>query len=121
MYGLRDAGAAFDKKIESVMEQLGYRVGLFNPCLCFSETTGVCVFRHGDDFVVKGTRAQVKKFTEDLGRELIVKGRGVLGPRKDMGDVQEIVILNRIVRWVPATFVEKERIEMKRMRATYLF
>ena len=31
MYGLRerDASAAFDKKVESVLEHLGYKVGLF--------------------------------------------------------------------------------------------
>jgi hypothetical protein len=110
MYGLRDAGAAFDKKVEVSSEAMGFKVGLFSPCLCYNPATKVRFFRHGDDFVVLGSRAAVKNYAEELGKYLIVKVRGVLGPRKDLGDVQEIVILNRIVRWVPG---DKERIEME--------
>ena len=110
MYGLRDAGAAFDKKVEVSSESMGYKVGLFSPCLCYSSATKVRSFRHGDDFVVLGTRAGVKGYSDELGKHLIVKVRGTLGPRKDLGDVQEIVVLNRIVRWMAG---DRPRIEME--------
>ena len=43
MYGLRDAGAAFDSKAESTMRELGFDIGVFSPCLCFCQATGVGV------------------------------------------------------------------------------
>ena len=113
MYGLKDAGAAFDAKAEATMLKLGFTIGLFSPCLCYNSTTGVACFRYGDDFVPFGRRAAVQAFIKDLGEELIVKTRGTLGARRDLGDVGEIVILNRIVRWMPATSTSPERIEME--------
>ena len=113
MYGLRDAGACFDKRVEEIMEELGYRVGRFSPCLYYNVKSMVVVFRHGDDFVVLGRRADVKEFAAQLGEKLIVKERGTLGPRKDLGDVSEIVVLNRIVRWCPAAGDQRERIEIE--------
>ena len=58
------------------------------------------VFRYGDGFVALGTRSQTTKFQDELSPELIVKCRGVLGPRKDMRDCCEMVVLNRLERWV---------------------
>ena len=91
-------------------ESMGCKVGLFSPCLCYSPATKVRSFRHGDDFVVLGSRAGVKNYSDELGKRLIVKVRGTLGPRRDLGDVQEIVVLNRIVRWVTG---DRPRIEME--------
>ena len=58
------------------------------------------VFRHGDDFVVSGTRTQQKELEEQLSEHLIVKHLATLGPCTALGDVTEVRILNRIVRWV---------------------
>ena len=58
------------------------------------------VFRHGDDFVVSGTRTQQKKFEEQLSKHHIGKHFATLGPCTALGDVTEVRILNRIVRWV---------------------
>jgi hypothetical protein len=54
---------------------------------------------HGDDFFIVGQRSVCKDFAEALRKSLIVKVRGVLGPRADLGDVSEIIALNRILRW----------------------
>ena len=60
------------------------------------------MFRHGDDFVVSGTRAQQKEFEEPLSEHLIVKHLATLGP----------CTLNWIVRWVkPPHGSGRERIE----------
>ena len=95
------------------MRELGFDIGVFSPCLCFCRATGVGVFRYGDDFVALGRRAAVAEFSRGLGTKLIVKVRGTLGPRPDMGDVSEIVILNRVVKWVRATVAAPEKIELE--------
>jgi len=101
MYGLKDAGNAFDRTCERLMvKELDFTQGLFSPCLYWHKQLQVWVFRHGDDFVGLGTRRQCRVFAELLGKRLIVKVCGILGPDPASGDVQEIVILNRIVRWV---------------------
>lgn len=111
MYGTRDAAQNFDRKAEESMESLGFKVGLYNPCLYFHEKKDVRVVRHGDDFFVLGTRAQLQWFFEGLSKILLVKQRGVLGPEKSQGDIQEIVCLNRTVRYVCGTPTSKERVE----------
>lgn len=67
----------------------------------------VLVWRHGDDFVNLGSREACRKFSQALGEHLIVKVRGVLGPRPECQDVQEISVLNRLIRWVRTTSTEQ--------------
>ena len=91
---------------------MGFALGRFSPCLAHdagdtaSSTTGLSpadasrVSRHGDDFVVLARRSRAKRFREKLGVYLLLKCRGVLGPRPGLGDVAEVTHLNRLVRWV---------------------
>ena len=60
---------------------------------------------------MKGTRENQAWFARELGKHLIVKIRGVLGPDPSRGDVQGIVILNRILRWLSATPTSPDCIE----------
>ena len=46
--------------------QMGFDTGVFSPCLYHSSAVDTSVFRHGDDFVVSGTRTQQKQFEEQL-------------------------------------------------------
>ena len=48
-----------------------------------------------------------------MGKDLIVKIRGILGLRKDIGDIQEIICLKRIPRWIPSTFSGMDKIEIE--------
>ena len=59
MHGTKDAAQCFDMYCERTMEQLNYRVGVFNPCLFRRAVNDLSVFRHGDDFVVLATRTQI--------------------------------------------------------------
>ena len=112
MYGTKDAAQCFDLTVEEAMTVMGYSVGVFSPCLYHHPKTGVQVFRHGDDFVVLGTRQQQKGFLAELGRTLIVKHLATLGPNPALGDSKEVRILNRIVRWVkPPYGAGNERLE----------
>ena len=119
MYGLRDASAAFDKKVETVMENLRYRVGLINPSLCYSESERVGVFQFGDDLVAVGTRSQTVNFRDELGKELIVMCRGVLGSSKDVGDCSAVVVLNRIVPWVVGRQVRETELRWSQMHVMF--
>jgi hypothetical protein len=111
MYGLRDAGQNFEFKVAEVMLELGYKQGVYNPCIYSHPTKKVKIVVHGDDFVVLGTRGATADFARALGQHLIVKDRGCLGPDRAKGDLQDIRILNRLVRWVPAHGATAERIE----------
>ena len=94
------------------MIAMGYDTGKFSPCLYHSSAVAMSVFRHGDDFVVSGTRTQQKDFEEQLSKHLIVKHLATLGPCTALGDVTEVRILNSIVRWVKLPYSSgRERIE----------
>jgi len=111
MYGLRDAGQAFDIKVEKVMEDLGFTLGVFSPCCYHHVKWDLKVYRHGDDFVVLGSRRSLEIFFVEVNKHMIVKRRGVLGPDPSKGDVDEIICLNRIIRWISDSGDERERIE----------
>ena len=57
------------------------------------------ITRHGDDFAALGRRRANADFEVGLKKHLIVKNQGTLGPRPELGDVQELIHLNRLVRW----------------------
>ena len=99
LYGLRDAGLNFEFKVTAIMVQGGFVQGSFNAYLYHHKERDVTVFVHGDDFIGLGSRGQIQWFINLLKSGLIVKVRGILGPDKARGDVQEIICLNRIIRW----------------------
>ena len=100
MYGAKDAAQRFDVACEDAMTAMGFLTGVLPPCLYHSTESGVSVFRHGDDFVVLGTRQQQKEFQEQRIKHFGVKRFASLGPCGALGDVKEVRMLNRIVRWV---------------------
>ena len=64
MYGTKDAAQCFDVASENAMTAMGYDTGKFSLCLYYSSAIDMSLFRHGDDFVVSGTRTQQKEFEE---------------------------------------------------------
>ena len=112
MYGTKDAAQCFDVASKNAMTAMGYDTGNFSPCLYHSSAVDMSVFRHCDDFVVSGPRTQQKEFEEQLSKHLIVKHLAALGPCTALGDVTEVRILNRIVRWVKPPYGSgRERVE----------
>ena len=102
MCGLKDAARAFDRLCETVMLEMGFTVGVGYACLYFHATRRACAYRHGDGFVGSGQRKELLWFRDELSQGLIVKCRAILGPRADLGDVQVVVCLNRILLWCRA-------------------
>ena len=119
MYGLRDAGAAFDRKVLDVMNLMGVSLGKFSICVgyrkahvtcrdeCLSEVHTACLVRmvrlvrSSDDFSFSGQRSLCNAFRDELGKHLLVKTTAVMGPNVEVGDVQEAIRLNRLPRLYP--------------------
>ena len=111
LYGLRDAGQNFEFTVYEIMTGMGFVCGVYSPCLFFHLARLIRVLVHGDDFVVLAGREEGLWFKDELGKHLIVKDRGVLGPDAAKGDKQQVSILNRLVRWMPAMSGQPDRIE----------
>ncbi|CAK0811391.1 unnamed protein product [Prorocentrum cordatum] len=120
--GRKHMGELGVMKVAQVLVQMGYKLGRFSPCVaCQAGVVAVSgaiaktvrMTRHGDDFGVSGKRSLTDSFKDELGRHLLVKHRGTLGPNKEMGDVSEITHLNRILRWYAPGDVGGERIELE--------
>ena len=73
MYGTKDVAQYVDVASENAVTAMGFDTSTFSPCLHHSSAADMSVFRHGDDFVVSGTRAQQKNFEVELSKPLIVK------------------------------------------------
>ena len=131
VYGLRDAGAAFDRKVLDVMNLMGVSLGKFSICVgyrkahvicrdeCLSEVNTACLVqmvrlvRWGDDFSLSGRTSLCSTFRNEMGKHLLVKTTAVLGPNLEMGDVQEAIHLNRLVRLYPPGAEGGERWEIE--------
>ena len=69
--------------------------------------------RWGDDFSLSGRRSLCNTVRDDLGKHLLVKTTAVLGPSAEMGDVQEAIHLNRLLRLYPPSAEGGERWELE--------
>ena len=97
MYGCRDAAANWEDFSNGVMQEMGFRSGVANPCLMWHPKWKVRLFKHGDDFVLAGSRAQLQKTKEHIEKKIKMKCQGILGLEPEKGDVGALRILNRIV------------------------
>ena len=108
MHGTKDAAQCFGVASENAMTAMGYDTGKFSLCLYHSSAVSMSVFRHGNGFVVSGTRTQQEEFEEQLSKHFIVKHLATLGLCAALGDVTEGWILNKIVRWVSDLFTDRD-------------
>ena len=92
MYGTTDAAQCFD-----VATAMGFDTGEVSPCLYHSSAADMPVLRHGDDFVVSGTRTQQREFEEQLSKHLIVKHFATLGPCTALGALTDVRTKSRVV------------------------
>ena len=82
---------------------------------CLSEVNTACLVRMvrlvrcGDDFSLSGRRSPVTSWE----KHLLVKKTAVMGPNVGMGDVQEAIHLNRLLRLYPPGAEGGERWELE--------
>ena len=124
LYGTRDVAVNFQKDVTKLMVSLGLQQAKYNASLYCRQGDGpgtwstgaapggvgiprkrnagkISVLVHGDDFVATGGREDIAEFRSALRKRFTVKDK-IVGSRKDLGEIAETRILNRIVRCTDA-------------------
>ena len=96
MYGTRDAARNWEETCKEIMVELGFQQGRSSGSVFFHPEKRIRTVIHGDDFLSSGARADLRWLKASLERKLDIKTT-VMGPAE--GEVREMRILNRIVRW----------------------
>ena len=99
MYGTRDAAANWSAEYGSTLLAAGYRQGKASPCIFHNESSNTTIMVHGDDFVGVGQPEELARLRRALEEKYKLKVEMLSGEK---GDVQEVKILNKIVRWTNA-------------------
>ncbi len=97
MYGTRDAAQNWENTYAHTLTGMGFKRGQATPCAFFHPHRGVKVVVHGDDITALAGDSQLDWFQSEISKAFDVKNRGRLGDGQT--DVQDIRILNRVVRW----------------------
>ncbi|CAK0899647.1 unnamed protein product, partial [Prorocentrum cordatum] len=109
LHGCRDAGQNFELLVRETLEgKMGFSCGVWCPCIYRRGDGKLAAYVYGDNFVLKGSRADNLEFYRELQKCTWVKLEGMLGPNKSSGDVQEVVCLNRVFRRTSRGDVELE-------------
>ena len=107
--------SAFDRKVLDVMNLMGVSPGKFTICVGYRKVmdTLVRLVRWDDDFSLSGRRSLCIAFRDELGKHLLVKTTAVMGPSVEMGNVQEAIHLNTLLRLDPPGAEGGERWELE--------
>jgi hypothetical protein len=97
LYGTRDAPKRWEAYVADVMRSLGFRRGRASPCCFYHSARGLRCVVHGDDFVMAGPPSELEWFKRAVSDSFLTKEVGTLGD--GAGEVSELRILNRVVRW----------------------
>ena len=97
LYGTRKAAHKWEKKWQRVITDSCFVIGTWSPAIVCCRERELCVFVHGDDFIVTGDSMQLAWIESGLNEGLILKRRAILGA--DDGDDKTVTILNRLVTW----------------------
>jgi len=97
LYGTRDAPKRWEAFLADELRKLGFTQGRASPC-CFQHSARDlrCVV-HGDDFVFAGPPSELDWARAATAKCFLTKVVGRLGG--GAGEVRELRILNRVVRW----------------------
>ena len=98
MYGTRDAPAAWQKMLGSVMRKLGFKACRSVPCVYVNEEKDLRVIVHVDDFLASGQAPELAWFEAGLKKAFSIKTVELGGGPQC---VQEAKFLNRSLRWTP--------------------
>ena len=96
MYGTRDAAQNWEECYQNAFKEMGFKPGLASVCHLHNRERDLKEVVHGDDFTVTGSKQELTQLAGELGKRFEIKLK-IMGPERDQ--VQEQIILNRIVRW----------------------
>ena len=97
LYGTRDAPKRWEAYAAEVMISLGFRRGKASPCCYYHPSRDLRCVVHGDDFVLAGLPRELGWAKRAVSDSFLTKEVGTLGD--GAGEVPELRILNRVVRW----------------------
>ncbi len=106
LYGTRGAAAGWEDEYTAYMIELGFRRGLASGCLFYHPTKLLQCAVYGDDFTTTGAAEDLDWLEDKFEEKYAITRRGRLGPAAD--DQKEMVLLNRIVRWIDNVGLEIE-------------
>ena len=69
LYGTRDAAMNWEAEIRSTLEGLGFQKGKASACVYRHPGTGATAAVHGDDVLVEGEEADMKRFYEGMAKK----------------------------------------------------
>ena len=99
LYGTRDAPQRWEAFLASELKKHGFKQGVASTCVFTHDERDLRCVVHGDDFIFSGTSESLAWVTERMHESFLVKVVGQLGG--DPGDLQEVRVLNRVLRWTP--------------------
>ena len=104
LYGTRDAPKRWEAFLAQQLVELGFAKGRASPCCYFHAALGVRCIVHGDDFVLSGTAAALDEIKAGMHERFLMKELGRLGGGPPaagaaVGELRELRVLNRVIRW----------------------
>jgi hypothetical protein len=100
LYGMRPAASAWEKDYTVNLESIGFQRGLAAPTVFFNPATSTRCVVHWDIFTFLGYEDDLLDITKAFQDWSEIKVRGILGGGGVCGELEEITILNRKLRWV---------------------
>ena len=79
MYGTREASSEFEQFFTTIVEELGFRVGVSVTCVYYRPLDMLIIWRHGDDIGIVGEEEPSEQVYKALSDKMILKKRAVLG------------------------------------------
>ena len=98
-YGTQDASHEWQKHYTELVSKLDYVPGVSNRAVFYSKSQDARMLVHGDDFVLLADEDSANSMLKLLQSKYTVKEVARIG---DGDHPQEAVILNRVIRYVPA-------------------
>ena len=99
LYGTRDAPARWEELYTATLVGLGFLRGRASACCFFHPARDIRCVVHGDDFTFTGHDGDLNWIQSEMEKAFLCKVGGRLG--NGVGDVQEVRLLNRVIRWTP--------------------
>ncbi len=106
LYGTRGAAAGWEDEYSSFLVEVGFKRGMASGCIFHHPGRDLRVVVYGDDFTIVGACQDVDWFEEVMEGKYAITKRGRLG--SDKRYQKEMILLNRVIRWVDGIGLEVE-------------
>ena len=102
MYGTREAAKAWQSKVATHLQAIGFKKGRVNPCIFWHASRDIRTLVHGDNYFSSGCDDDLEWLRDQLSSQFDIKTT-IIGP--GCNQEKEMKILNRVVRFEDHTIV----------------